>query len=178
MTVRRLILLVCLLIVPATPLHAGQCLAQFDILTEAVHGTLPSGTLLRGVIDYDEGRALRMGSETVSYLSTGTMTIIGPDGGTVTGTVRAIHVVRTPHFADYVSFDTKDVTGDLGGVDAYENPMLVTLFAPRGSLTSFDLPKDTQGWTALSRRQVFQVHTPDTMWTLPGAVSRFTVHCR
>ena len=118
-----------------------------------------------------------MGQETVSYLSSGTLRVTADDGSSVTGTIRAIHVVRTPHFADYVSFDANKVSGDLGGVTAYEDPMLVTLFAPRGSLQSFDLPKTTEGWQALQRRRVFQVHTPDTMWTLPGRVSEFEAQC-
>ena len=119
-----------------------------------------------------------MGVETVSYLARGDITVTAPDGTGLTGALRAIHLTRTPHFADYASFDAKDVQGDLGQVTDYEDPMLVTLFAPRGSLQSFQLPRDTEGWTALQRRRVFQVHTPDTMWTLPGKIMGFDVRCQ
>lgn len=159
------------------PVLAETCAARFDVTTEAAHGTLPAGAVLSGTLSYDEGRAMRMGSETMSYLATGTLDVRAPDGTALSGTLRAIHLVRTPYFADYVSFDAKGVTGDLGGVTDYEDPMLVTLFAPMGALTSFELPKDTVGWTALEKRQVFQVHTPDTMWTLPGLVSGFEAAC-
>lgn len=168
-------LCLCLLPLPAV---AATCQARFQVQTEADHGTLPSGTMLDGQIDYDDGTSMRLGAETVSYLSAGRITVTAPDGTGVTGTLRAIHLTRTPHFADYASFDAKDVVGNLGEVTAYEDPMLVTLFAPRGSLTSFDLPRDTKGWRALKRRRVFQVHTPDTMWTLPGAVIGFDVVCK
>ena len=161
-----------------TETRAERCEARFDIITEANHGNLQKGARLKGLILYDEGRRLRMGSETTSYLATGDMRVTAPDGSGVTGTIRAIHLVRTPHFADYVSFDAKNVQGDLGGISDYEDPMLVTLFAPRGSLRSFDLPKDTDGWKALRRRQVFQVHTPDTMWTLPGQILNFESQCQ
>ncbi|WP_338550075.1 hypothetical protein [Roseovarius phycicola] len=176
---KRLLIGLTATLLAAGPLtaQAAECLATFQIETEADHGTLPSGSILQGEIAYSEGRALRMGNETVSYLSTGTIRVVALDGSSVSGVVRAVHMVRTPHFADYASFDAKNVDGNLGGISAYEDPLLITLFAPRGSLESFDLPKDTEGWTALSRRQVFQVHTPDTMWTLPGRVFDFEVMC-
>ncbi len=114
----------------------------------------------------------------MSYLSTGTIRVVAPNGSSVSGVVRAVHMVRTPHFADYASFDAKDVDGNLGGISAYEDPLLITLFAPRASQESFDLHKDTERWTALSRWQVFEVHTPDTMWTLPGRVFDFKAMCK
>lgn len=157
--------------------QAATCEARFDVVTEADHGSLPVGTVLKGVIAYDEGSSMKMGQETMSYMSTGTIQVQAPDGSQVAGVLRAIHLVRAPHFADYVSFDAKDVKGDLGGVVLYEDPMLVTLFAPRGSLVSFELPKNTMEWQTLTRRRVFQVHTPDTMWTLPGSISNFDASC-
>ncbi|MEM7544070.1 MAG: hypothetical protein AAF367_00895 [Pseudomonadota bacterium] len=162
----------------ASPVLANDCLVTFDVETGADHGTLPLGTLLRGTIRYAEGQSMKLGSETVSYLSTGTMEIVAPDGTGLTGLLRAIHMVRTPHFADYASFDLKDVAGDLGAISSYEDPMLVTLYAPGGSLQSFDLPRDADGWSAFGQRREFQVHTPDTMWTLPGLISNFDGSCK
>lgn len=166
-----------LFIATAAAAQAATCTATFEVVTEEAHGALPAGSALAGTLTYDEGEALRMGNETMSYLASGLLRVRAPDGSEITGVVRAIHLVRTPHFADYVSFDAKGVEGDLGGVRDYEDPMLVTLFAPRGSLTSFELPKDTDGWEALSKRRVFQVHTPDTMWTLPGKVIGLEAAC-
>jgi hypothetical protein len=105
------------------------------------------------------------------------MSVAAEEGTRIVAVLRAIHLVRTPHFADYASFDAKDVSGDLGGVTEYEDPMLLTFYAPRGSLKSFELPKDTAGWKALSKRRDFQVHTPDTMQTLPGAITAFEIGC-
>lgn len=162
----------------ANPGDAATCSAQFDIISGADHGSLPTGTVLKGQINYDEGRAMQMGPETRSYLASGIMRVTAPDGTSITGSLRVIHLVRTPYFADYVSFDIKDVGGDLGGVTDYEDPMLVTFFAPRGSLESFDLPRSTKDWQALSKRREFQVHTPDTMQTLPGKVEGFRARCQ
>lgn len=156
---------------------AAACEIAFEVATIADHGALPSGTILKGEIDYAEGRRMRMGTETVSYLATGVMSLTAPDGTGLRADLRAIHMTRTPHFADYASFDAKNVDGDLGGVSAYEDPMLATLYAPRGSLQSFDLPRDTAGWDALNERRDFQVHTPDTMWTLPGRIIKFEARC-
>ncbi|QHQ36660.1 hypothetical protein [Algicella marina] len=164
-------------LIPTLPAAAEICTATFTTETEADHGNLPSGTTLNGSISYQPVDPMRMGNETVSYLVSGTMRVEAADGSYVAGRLQAIHVTRTPHFADYASFDASDVTGNLGTVEAYEDPMLVTLFAPRGSLTTFDLPRDSAGWQAYSRRRVFQVHTPDTMWTLPGRISDFSMAC-
>lgn len=161
---------------PASATEA-TCRAEFEIVTDAVHGTLPKGTLLMGEMTYNEERALKMGAETVSYLPDGSITIVAADGTRIEASLRAIHLVRTPHFADYASFDAKDVSGDLGGVTEYEDPMLLTLYAPRGSLETFELPRDTVAWKALNKRRDFQVHTPDTMQTLPGEITAFQISC-
>lgn len=156
---------------------AKVCEAHFAVETQAAHGTLPTGTLLNGVIRFNDDKPFRNGSETVSYLDAGTMSVTAPDGTAVSGILRAVHITRTPYFADYASFDVKDVSGDLGSVSSYEDPMLVTLFAKGETLTTFDLPTDTAGWGALSKRRVFQVHTPNTMAVLPGRVTQFDVSC-
>ncbi|MEL7463046.1 MAG: hypothetical protein AAFN79_03210 [Pseudomonadota bacterium] len=167
------------LFVAASPLAAtaAECVGTFEVTTSAAHGSLPAGTVLAGEIAYDEGRSMRMGEETVSYLSTGTLKVSAPDGTAITAALRVIHMTRTPWFADWASFDAKDVAGDLGSVTDYEDPLLLSLYAPRGSLASFELPRDTAGWEALSDRRDFQVHTPDTMWTLPGEITSFEIDC-
>ncbi|MEO1613520.1 MAG: hypothetical protein AAFU55_14380 [Pseudomonadota bacterium] len=156
---------------------AANCAGVFEVETAAAHGTLPTGAILKGEIAYDEGRAMKMGDETVSYLSTGAVKINAPDGTSITASLRVIHMTRTPWFADWASFDAKDVKGDLGSITDYEDPLLLSLYAPRGSLESFDLPKDADGWATMSERRDFQVHTPDTMWTLPGKITSFEVAC-
>ena len=48
---------------------------------------------------------------------------------------------------------------------------LKSFYAERGALTSFDLTDGPAAWAQFDQRMGFQVHTPDTMWTLPGVVS-------
>lgn len=50
--------------------------------------------------------------------------------------------------------------------------------AERGALESFDLPNGPTAWAQFDQRQCFQVHTPDTMWVLPGVVSLPEGTCR
>ncbi|GAB5446353.1 MAG: hypothetical protein Gyms2KO_12260 [Gymnodinialimonas sp.] len=114
---------------------------------------------------------MRMGSEARAYRTEGTALITGPDDTSLTARLGFIHVVRAPHWADYISFDMVDVSGDLGGVTDYEDPMLITFYAERGALQDFELPATSEDWAQFDQRQSFQVHTPDTMWTLPGVVS-------
>ena len=161
---------VLLAIALATPAHA-DCTLSVNIHTSAAHGTLGQGTLLTARLDYAVTRALSMGSEARAYLTDGMAEVIGPDGTGLRGRLGVIHVVRSPHWADYMSFDIVEVSGDLGGVTTYEDPMLITFYAARGALTSFDLPNGSDDWARFDQRMGFQVHTPDTMWTLPGVVS-------
>lgn len=154
----------------ATPASA-QCSLTLDILTGADHGTLSEHTALTAEITYSVTEEMRMGSEARAYRTDGAATITGPDGTGLSARLGFIHVVRAAHWADYVSFDMTDVGGDLGGITSYEDPMLITFYAERGTLDSFDLPESPQDWAQFTQRQSFQVHTPDTMWTLPGVVS-------
>ncbi|MEO0762843.1 MAG: hypothetical protein AAFZ09_13725 [Pseudomonadota bacterium] len=156
---------------------AQECSLTLTVQTEAPHGSLSEGTPLTAALTYTPTRAMRMGSEATAYLTEGQVEITAPDGTGLTGRLRVIHVVRAPHWADYLSFDIADVTGDLGGVTRYEDPMLLSFYAERGALTSFDLPVTQADLAQFGRRQTFQVHTPDTMWTLPGAVLRPVLTC-
>ena len=158
-------------------LHAQSCTLRFSVLTEAAHGDLAEGTALEAEMRYTPNRRMRMGSEATAYLTDGTVRVTGPDGTGLTGRLGVIHVVRAPHWADYLSFDIVDVAGDLGGVTAYEDPMLLSFYADRGELTSFDLPVTQAELAQFDRRRTFQVHTPDTMWTLPGALRRPLITC-
>lgn len=169
-------LLAALLVWPVAGL-AQTCTLSLSIITEAVHGNLATGTILQAEVNYVPTRRMRMGSETTSYLTDGAVEIAGPDGTTLTGRLGVIHVVRAPHWADYMSFDIVDVSGDLGGVTQYEDPMLFSFYAGRGKLETFDLPTTPAALDTFSRRRTFQVHTPDTMWTLPGAVRDPVIDC-
>jgi len=153
-----------------TPGPGWACTLDVTIRTGVAHGTLAEGAEIAGTLTYRLTREMQMGSETRSYLTDGTVRITAADGTGLTGRVRTIHVVRSPHWADYVSFDMADVEGDLGGVTSYEDPMLLSYFAARGALDSFDMPYGAAGWAQFDDRQTFQVHTPDTMWTLPGTI--------
>ncbi len=170
----RLAFLLALLPAAAT---AQTCTLTLSVRTEAEHGALSEGSTLDARLNYTPTRTMRMGSEATAYLTDGQIRITAPDGTGLTGRLRVIHVVRAPHWADYLSFDIADVAGDLGGVTAYEDPMLVSFYAERGALTSFDLPITQADLAQFDRRQTFQVHTPDTMWTLPGAVDNPMLDC-
>ena len=69
------------------------------------------------------------------------------------------------------------VSGDLGGVTDYEDPMLISFYIERGTLESFEIPRGDATWAAFNHRQTFQVHTPDTMWTLPGQITSVREAC-
>ncbi len=156
---------------------AQTCTLGLSVLTEAAHGTLASGTRLAAEVTFVTTRRMRMGSETTSYLTDGSVVVSGPDGTALNGRLKVIHVVRAAHWADYMSFDVVDVTGNLGGVTSYEDPMLFSFYADRGELTSFDLPTTSAALEQFDRRRTFQVHTPDTMWTLPGSITNPAIRC-
>ncbi len=163
----RLALLLALIPASAT---AQTCTLTLSIQTEAIHGTHAEGTNLQAEMTFTPTRQMRMGSEATAYLTDGAVQITGPDGTGLSGRLGVIHIVRAPHWADYMSFDIVDVTGDLGGVTDYEDPMLLSFYAERGEVASFELPTTQTDFAQFDRRQTFQVHTPDTMWTLPGSV--------
>ncbi|MFY0632598.1 MAG: hypothetical protein JXQ91_02205 [Vannielia sp.] len=165
------------LLAAAPPAAAAPCTASFTVRTGAPHGTLPPDTPLTGTLSYTPGEGTPMGGETVSYPATGTLIVTAPDGTEAHGTLRAIHVTRTPHFVDYISFDTKSVAGTLGGVTAYKDPMLLTLYAKGGALTTFTLPATTAQWNTLNTRRTFQLHGPQTFLSLPGRVTGFEGNC-
>ncbi len=161
---------------PATA-PAQTCTLTLNIETEALHGSLPEGTELTASLTFTTTRRMRMGSEATAYLTDGQLQITGADGTGLTGRLRVIHIVRAPHWADYMSFDIADVEGNLGGVTDYEDPMLLSFYAERGEIASFDLPTTQSAFAQFDRRQTFQVHTPDTMWTLPGTVHDPVITC-
>ena len=170
----RLAVLIAILPMVAS---AQTCTLTLTVQTEAPHGTLTEGTTLTAELTYTATRQMRMGAEATAYLTDGEARLTGPNGTGLTGRLRVIHVVRAPHWADYLSFDIADVTGDLGGITTYEDPMLLSFYAERGALTSFDLPVTQADLAQFDRRQTFQVHTPDTMWTLPGHVQNPQLTC-
>ena len=86
-------------------------------------------------------------------------------------------MIRTPYTADYISIDAHRAAGDLGGEGSYADPMLVTFYAPPGTLSTSALPRDTAGWNQLAKRRVFQVHTPDPMATFYGDIDQVTGRC-
>lgn len=157
--------------------EAQNCTLTLSILTEAAHGALEEGSALSAEVTYRPDRRMRMGSESTAHFTEGTMKISGPDGTSLTGKLKVIHVVRAPHWADYMSFDVVDVIGDLGGVEDYQDPMLLSFYAARGETASFDLPTTQAAFDQYNRRRFFQVHTPDTMWTLPGTILDPVIAC-
>lgn len=165
-------------LVVAFDAHAQtDCRVSFDVYTTKDHGTLAAGSLLNGTVTFTATEEYRQDVETLSYLSTGTTRLTAADGTEVTGNIGVVHVVRTPYTADYISIDATGVSGNLGGVESYEDPMLVTLYAAPLTLQTSDLPETPDDWNLLSKRRMFQVHTPDTMAILPGTIENLTGSC-
>ena len=167
----------------ATLITAGSvaaqtnCTVRFDVITAKDHGTIAAGSLLSGTVTFAATEEYRQDVETLSYLSNGTTQLTAADGTQVTGNIGVVHVVRTPYTADYISIDATGVTGNLGGVESYEDPMLVTLYAAPLTLQTSALPATSDDWNLLSKRRMFQVHTPDTMAILPGTIENLTGSC-
>lgn len=159
-----------LLVSLAAPARA-ECTLRVVIHLEAEHGTLARGAPLTAELRYSVTQEMRMGAEARAYLTDGQASITAADGTGLTGRLGVIHVVRAPHWADYVSFDIAGVAGDLGGITRYGDPMLLSFFAERGALSSFALPDGPDAWAQFDQRQSFQVHTPDGSWTLLGEIS-------
>ncbi len=161
----RLTFLVLLLSAQLTlvfPTHANEgekCSLTFTVLAENSIGTINPGDRINGTMDFHVLATMPQGDDTISYTTQGTMTLGDAELGTVKGKLGRVHVVRAPYTADYISIDASDVSGSLGGVQKYFAPMLVTVYAKAGTLTTFDLPRDTQEWNVPSKRRVFQVHT-------------------
>jgi len=56
-------------------------------------------------------------------------------------------------------------------------PMLVTFYASPVTLTTSDMPRTLADWNQLSKRRVFQVHTPDAMATFYGDFENLAGGC-
>jgi len=55
--------------------------------------------------------------------------------------------------------------------------MLVTFYASPVTLTTSDMPRTLADWNQLSKRRVFQVHTPDAMATFYGDFENLAGGC-
>lgn len=145
-----------------------SCEISFNVTAGNNHGTIIPGDQLQGIVKFTTKSTWQQDVETASYFSSGEFIVKHPDHGQVKSEVRVVHVVRTPYIADYISIDAHLAEGNLGGQTRYEDPMLLTFYAKPGTLSSSRLPRDTAAWNQLSKRQVFQVHTPDAMSTFYG----------
>ena len=158
--------------------NAEHCTLTFSVAAENTIGTVNPSDALTGSIDFTVRSAWQQDAETVSYKTSGTLRLAAAGRGEVTGAIKVVHVVRTPYTADYISIDAVDVKGDLGGQERYADPMLVTLYAAPVTLTTSALPKTNADWNVLSKRRFFQVHTPTTMATFYGPITRISGNCR
>lgn len=154
-----------------------NCQVTFQLIAENGIGTIAPGEVLQGSISFTVLSAWRQDEETVSYTTNGTMMLSREGHGSVFGHVAIVHVVRSPYTADYIAVDATQVVGDLGGQQTYVDPMLVRLYGPRNTLTSFDLPTNDAEWNILSERRIFQVYTPTTADTFNGPISNLTGTC-
>lgn len=155
-----------------------ECKLTFDVITGNALGTVKPGDTLKGEVAFKTTSSWQQDVETKSYTSDGTIAVSHPDAGSVNAKVRVVHVVRTPYIADYISIDAHMATGNLGGERRYEDPMLITFYAPRVTLRTFDIPRTLMDWAQLSKRRVFQVHTPDAMATFYGDLKNLQGGCK
>ena len=154
-----------------------SCTLTFDLVAGNGIGAISAGERLAGTIEFATRSSWNQDEETVSYHSDGTITVERAGQGAVRGQIRVVHVIRTPYTADYISIDAHGAAGDLGGRRSYADPMLVTLYAAPGTLASSELPRNTADWNQLSKRRVFQVHTPDAMATFYGDIENVSGQC-
>lgn len=161
----------------SAPSSENKCQLDFEVLAENAVGSIAPGERLQGNVSFTVVSSLRQGSETVSYITEGTMRVAAENRGAIAGKIRRVHVIRTPYTADYISIDAAKVAGDLGGEHSYADPMLLTLYAAPGTLQSSDVPGTESEWNALSKRRVFQVHTPTATEAFFGSVERLTGSC-
>ncbi len=158
----------------ASDLH---CELEFMVKAAVPHGTIAAGEKLNGNASF-KVVSEKVNADTITYMSDGELTVSDGDGGKVSGNIWIVNVARTPYFSDYISIDVKDVQGDLGGIETYFDPMLVTLYTDGGNLATHDLPTDAQGWNALNKNRTFQVHTPTAQVTFFGEPSEFSGECK
>lgn len=152
------------------------CKLGFDVTAEIAHGTVAAGDELHGDVTFTTSDVWQK-NEARSFKAEGKMVLSHPDHGTVSGDVWVVHVSRTPYFVDYISVDARDAKGDLGGIEKYFDPMLVTVYTKGGGLTTFELPKQSRGWNALTSKRTFQVHTRTATQTFYGVVGRMEGQC-
>ncbi|MBO6520519.1 MAG: hypothetical protein JJ900_08765 [Rhodospirillales bacterium] len=158
---------VCVSSQPANA-QSFDCALSFEVVAGNTLGTVTPGDRLKGMLTFKTTSAWQQDIETLSYAADGQVSVTHPSAGTVHAKVRVVHVVRTPYIADYISIDAHEAGGNLGGENRYEDPMLVTFYAPPVTLETSDIPRTLQDWNQLRKRRVFQVHTPDAMATFYG----------
>ncbi len=71
-------------------------------------------------------------------------------------------MTRSPAVADSLLIDARDVSGNLGQVKNYFDPMLFAVYGKRGMLSNFDLPRGSDGWNAFNMKRVFQYQSPES----------------
>ena len=145
---------------PATASDITSCAFEFEAVVEGTHGTLSSGDKVHGQVKFSLGEASEEG-DTRFYRANGEIRASRPGHGEASGQITYVHVTRSVAIADYVSVGANVVSGgNLGGVEIYADPMLLTLYGERRMLSSFDLPREADWWNAFDKKRVFQFHSP------------------
>ncbi len=171
-------LLLALTVITKTgAIASDSCHLTFQVVADNAIGSIAAGDRLRGSVQFTISSARQSDEETFSYMTNGTMTLSAPGQGSVNGLVDVVHVVRSPYIADYIAIDATTVTGDLGGESRYVDPMLIRLYGPVETLTSYDLPTTNAEWNVLTQRRVFQVYAPTTADTFNGPIEQLTGTC-
>jgi hypothetical protein len=144
---------------PAGASELTSCTFQFDAVAETAHGTISSGETLKGQIKFTLARSDEEG-QSRDYPAKGEIIVSGPDGSELSGKIRFVRVTRSPAVADSLLIDARDVSGNLGQVKNYFDPMLFAVYGKRGMLSNFDLPRGSDGWNAFNMKRVFQYQSP------------------
>ncbi len=145
---------------PAAASDITSCTFQFDAVAETPHGTIPSGETLKGHIKFTLDGTDDEDAQSRDYFANGEFRVTRPGGGELSGKIRFVRVTRAPAVTDSLLIDARDVSGNLGQVKTYFDPMLVVVYGERGMLSNFDLPRGSEGWNALNMKRTFQYHSP------------------
>ena len=165
----------CLLIA-APPAAATTCDVSFDFSFDAQLGALAPGAPLSAQARFKTVEPLRQPGDGLSFTTEGELTMTAPDGTQLTARIVDMHISRTDGSLDYISFNARRLSGDLGGLTEFADPMLVTWYGPHGTLPGLDFPESDE-WEELTKRRAVQMRIPGTPNFFFGKIGTTRVNC-
>ena len=164
---------------PATASDITSCTFEFEAVVDlGTHGTLSSGDKVHGQVKFTLGEVSEEG-DTLFYHANGEIKASRPGHGETSGQITYVHITRSVAVADYVSIGADVVSGgNLGGVEIYGDPMLLTLYGKQRMLSSFDVPREADWWNAFDKKRVFQFFSPTARAAVLFQVGALSGECR